>query len=164
MEERRPNRRQRRKSEAGTQDRIEPTLVAFLICRSAGRSDDGSHNITGIFDGLTATAVVPPGSSPDLSTLAVPVQFVLFTRWVGGSGIFKQWIDVTGPDQAVQSTDEVDFWLRDQFKAHNVITRVNLGAKEGVYYFDVKLDGKSRGRIPLKVKFEIIRPTAPQQT
>lgn len=164
-----PNRRQRRQSRPRSDEVVEPNLVAFLLCKGVNQSDDGGHNISGIFDGLTVTAFVPPGSAPDLSQVAVNVRFVIFTRWLGGTGIFKQWIDVSGPgivgpdDTNTKSTDEVDFWLRDQFKAHNVITRVNLGVREGVYYFDLKLNGSRRARVPLRVKLVTTTQAIPQQ-
>jgi hypothetical protein len=137
---------------------IEPTggpyINAALLCERAIQESDGVLTLVRVIDKLTASSL--PGQEPSgFQPFQAALTLVVILR-AGESSAATVRIVPREPDgHALQAHDtEVTFGGDDQARGRNLLVTMNLGVKyEGLYWFDVIVDGSQISRIPLRVEY-----------
>lgn len=122
---------------------IVPTLQASVICEDVRQENNGMQSLVGVLNIIPA-AQIPVGL----------LKLVIWTRWVGGVGSFKQNARILAPDgQTVIGEAELDFELKDVIgQATNVNFFAGVQFNEfGTYTVELSLNGKVVFHYPFHV-------------
>jgi len=130
-----------------------PQLQASVICEDVRQEVNGSQTLVGVL------TVIPAAKTP-----VGVLKLCVWTRWMNGTGKFKQTARIVAPDQkTVVSEAAVDFEMKG---ANSQATNVNFFAgvqfKEfGMHQVEVSLDGRLVARYPIVVMQAQQRQGAP---
>ncbi len=143
-----------------SEQKIAPSLMAFLVCDNVEIAPDGIQTVHRVFD-RTIIDVTAPQPLPD--TFAFPHEFTVFVRWGNGFGHFKSWVEFESPSGETRTWPEHEFWLANTTRYQNIVGRVRVGIREsGTYKFRLYLDGEVRSEMVWVVEVNFQPPPAPQ--
>lgn len=148
----------------GEAEREGPFVIAALLCERVLQESDGSLTAVRTADMLTVTPVGEP--IPEGATLvgAAPRLFLLLS-FRGGTLGSKHVVTLTGhsPSGATETfppmEGELTTTVPGAVPGFNFIVQVQAGWQhQGVYWFEVRLDGRRVSVVPLLL---VIAPPAP---
>jgi hypothetical protein len=133
-----------------------PFVTAAVICEKVLQEKDGVLSLVRIIDRLTHTirAASMPADLPK-----VPFQFVIFLSFKSGSAKGRSQVEVVSEDPSGQrnSLFSSSVLFEGEERGGNLL--VNAGMEfnmEGLYWFDVLLDGRRVSRIPFRIMYQLI--------
>lgn len=137
-----------------------PYLVAAILCEKILQEQDGTISIIRMIDRLaiTVSALISPETMPP-----TPITLQALISLKSGSAKGRETIVVrtetpsglTLPDQLFPVLFEGDD------RGVNIIITLNIiVGQEGVYWFEVRLDKQFLTRIPLRILYQRIGPSA----
>jgi hypothetical protein len=142
-----------------------PFLAAAVFCDSIVEGADGAMSAVRIVDQVTLT--IPADSPPDVpsETNRLPVALWSLISFKRGSATKKHVVrlKVHSPSGEAQDIGEGEITFGDsQFSGANLRIRFQIAVKQGgLFWIDVKLDGKAVTRMPLHVS--IVRAEQSQE-
>ena len=120
-----------------------PQLQASVICEDVRQEVNGSQTLVGVL------TIIPAAKTP-----VGVLKLCVWTRWMNGTGKFKQTAKIVAPDQrTVLGEASVDFEMKGgNSQATNVNFFAGLQFKDfGMHHVEVALDGRLVARYPLVV-------------
>jgi len=145
-----------------------PILLASLICDRVLQEKDEGISAIRLVDqitvGVTHGATSPP-SSADLAQALIVAPFVCYVLLVfkGGRLGTSHVAQVVGhpPEGDSREFEKVPFVVSSLIEGtppgQNIVMQLQLVLqKEGVYWFEVRLDGRRVRAIPLRVAFALV--------
>ncbi len=149
-----------------------PLLLAALICERVLQEKDGGISVIRLIDQITvgvAVRGIPPMSSTEVAQAVVVAPFAcsILLVFKGGRLGSQHVAQVIGhsPDGPPREFDPAPFVVGSLVEGvppgQNVVMQLQLVLqKEGVYWFEVRLDGRRITATPLRVAFA----SSPNQT
>lgn len=138
-----------------------PYLIAATLCERAIQDRDGVLTLVRVVDKITGTIAGPGPAVPDTMP-PVPVNLTLVIILKGGraQGRFRVTLRPEAPSGQRLSEAEIPVSFTGAPDAGaNVLFGINMMAtEEGLYWFDVSLDGQLLTRTPLRIEY------SPQRT
>jgi len=136
-----------------------PFLTAALFCERVLQEKDGVLSAIRIIDRLTHTRTGP--DAPDAMP-AFQVQISILTAFKSGDVKGKQELIIKGTSPSGKALPVISVPLL--FEGGERGTNVNIGyafqaEEEGLYWFDVTLNGTIYTRIPLRIIYQKIQTT-----
>ena len=144
-----PTRRKKARPTRG--NRTQPLLAVAVLCESVLVEQSALTSAIRILDRVTVT-----GESPTFVPGVVPVT--LYVVFKSGDAIGRRTleIDQRSPNQSKPvriSESEMEFTGEEQGAAAQIKHLLHV-SQEGLYWFDVRLNGELRTRIPLRVLYQ----------
>ena len=137
-----------------------PYLVAALLCEKILQEQDGTISIIRIVDRLAIT--VSALSSPETMPLT-PINLQALISLKSGSAKGRETLIVKAETPSGLKLFEQLFpvLFEGDDRGMNIVITLNIIAEqEGVYWFEITLDNQFLTRIPLRILYQRIGPSA----
>lgn len=141
---------------AGTNEPTGPFLAAALICEKVLQEKDNVFSVVRIIDRLTHTIQAPamPADLPKIS-----FQFVVFLSFKAGSARGRHQIEVVSeaPSGQRKPLFNTSALFEGEDRGHNLVVRTGMEFDaEGLYWFDVLVDGSLMSRMPFRIVYQLL--------
>ena len=133
-----------------------PFLLSAVICEKVLQEKDNVVSIIRIIDRLTHTiqAAEMPTELPH-----VPFQFVIFINFKAGSARGRHQIEVVSEHPSGQRKPifATSVLFEGEDRGNNLVVRAGMEFDaEGLYWFDVLLEGRTVTRIPFRMLYQLV--------
>jgi Family of unknown function (DUF6941) len=146
-----------------------PYLIAALLCERVLQETDGSLSAIRLIDQVTLSPV-PPNLSADVEIVPPRFTAALLISLKGGASGVQHKVGVVahspgGPNQSFPAQPiTLGSTIPGAVPGANLVVQLQAGLRhEGIYWFEVRLDGRRLTAIPLRVVFSEAVPGSPQQ-
>ena len=154
----------RKKQKPKTRDRLDDTLsgpyvTAAAICNDVIEAKDGTLSAIRLIDVITLKLSKPTDPNTPFS-VPVPVTLLIALKSGMAKGKKVLSISLVSPEGKVfPSNQTFPLVLEGDENGANVIIKTEvITNKDGLFWFDIRLDGQLLSRQPLRVKFEWLQP------
>ena len=154
----------RKKQKPKTRDRLDDTLngphiTAAAICQDVIEAKDGTLSAIRLIDVITLNLGKPTDPNTPFS-VSVPVTLLIALKSGQAKGKKLLSIALVDPKGVVfPSNQTFPLVLEGDEHGANVVIRTEvITNKDGLFWFDIRLDGQLLSRQPLRVKFEWLQP------
>ena len=139
-----------------------PFLTAALICERVLQEKDGVLSVIRIIDQLTHTIVAR--SMPE-ELPKVPFDLVFLISFKSGRARGRQIVSlgIEDPSGTKKELFAHSIQLEGEHRGANWVVQANVTfSMEGLYWFEVFLEGQLVTRMPLKLVYQLVSPGAQQ--
>jgi len=131
-----------------------PHLQMALFCERVLEEKDGVLSVVRVIDRVVQTAT-GPGAPADMPAFPYNLTMVISVKSGKAKGGHEIAITQEAPSGIrTELGRPVRFLLEGEERGHNLVIRVTITFEaEGLYWFDVNLDGELVTRMPLRVLY-----------
>jgi hypothetical protein len=133
-----------------------PFLIAAVICEKVLQERDGVASVIRVIDRLTHAIQAPemPAELPKVS-----FQFFIFVSLKAGSARGRHQLEVVSehPSGQRRMLLATSILFEGEDRGSNVVAQTAFDFdSEGLYWFDVMVDGKRMTRIPFRMLYQLV--------
>lgn len=136
-----------------------PWLQAALFCDSWVEGKDGALTLVRVVDSMIVE--VGPDGAPSVSQ-SLGLKLVLMLKSGQARGRHELSLTLEEPSGIRHAPRHADLFFPGDEQGVNLLTEVQLGVQEGLFWFDVAVNGRLLTRVPYRVRFQR-SPAAPGQ-
>ncbi|HZV52104.1 MAG TPA: hypothetical protein VFD49_20360 [Candidatus Dormibacteraeota bacterium] len=143
-----------------------PYLSSAFLCERVLEEKDGVLSAIRIVDRILVQGQAPPGAeAPPMPSVGIRLIALIALKNGPARGSRRLELIPKAPSGLKLPSVSVPVLLEgDDDRGVNLRLQMNLQAREeGIYWFDVRLDGELLTRMPLRIVYQIVTTTAPPQ-